>query len=36
MVAANNVLFPALDRILRQDARFAWMYVVVARRPGPG
>jgi hypothetical protein len=32
-VVAGNVVFPFLDRCLPRDERFAWMHIVVARRP---
>ncbi|MCC7012753.1 MAG: class I SAM-dependent methyltransferase [Planctomycetes bacterium] len=35
-VACANLAAPALDRVLPQDERFTWMYLVVARKPGKG
>ena len=33
LVVVNNLVFPALDRWMPRDERFAWMHLVVARRP---
>jgi len=32
-VVCNNLVAPALDRVMPRDERFTWMYLVVARKP---